>query len=233
MHQFFLKTFVILVVFFNSINGQIHLNKTNLAFLCRCDPFKSFGISLHNKNIKTIDPATFNGLTSLRKLYLSSNKITSLHPSVFKDLSSLQQLHLDSNQISEIDPSSFKHLNSLQMLFLSNNKIGTNNSLKAILNSFSINNKTIINLNEMFFKNHRDVIFIFESDKVISFSRKVSFNSSNLSKVCLYPMLDKKFITKIHQLSFNLTGDCVKNYCFHEHILKFYGFESNLKGKYF
>jgi hypothetical protein len=208
MHQFFLKTFVILVVFFNSINGQIHLNKTNLAFLCRCDPFKSFGISLHNKNIKTIDPATFNGLTSLRKLNLSSNKITSLHPSLFKDL------------------------NSLQMLFLSNNKIGTNNSLKAILNSFSTNNKTIINLNEMFFKNHRDVIFIFESDKVISFSRKVSFNSSNLSKVCLYnnPKLDN---TKIHQLSFNLTGDCVKNYCFHEHILNFYGFESNLKGKYF
>ena len=95
-----------LIILFENLNAQIHLNRSNLATVCGCDMQSSY-ISLSFRNIKTIDPATFTGLTSLRWLYLHYNQISSIDPASFPGLTSLQYLCLDSHQISSIDPATF------------------------------------------------------------------------------------------------------------------------------
>lgn len=68
----FIEISLVLVIFFDILNAQIRLNKTNLAAVCVCDPKLSTSIRLLFKNIETIDPDTFTGLTSLQRLVLGS-----------------------------------------------------------------------------------------------------------------------------------------------------------------
>ena len=74
----FIKISLLLVILIDNLNAQIHLNKTNLATVCACNPVQETSINLKFKNIKTIDPATFTGLTSLQELYLGENQISSI-----------------------------------------------------------------------------------------------------------------------------------------------------------
>ena len=69
---------IFLLILIGNLNAQNHLNKSNLPTLCNCDPSNSTSINLANKSIETIDPATFNGLSSLQKLSLQSNQISYL-----------------------------------------------------------------------------------------------------------------------------------------------------------
>ncbi len=112
----FKKISLLLVILIDNLKAQIHLNKTNLASQCSCVPMQTTFISLSYKNIKTIHPATFTGLTSLQELYLSSNQISSIDPTTFTGLKSLTLLLLSINQISSIDPATFTGLTSLQFL---------------------------------------------------------------------------------------------------------------------
>jgi Leucine-rich repeat (LRR) protein len=83
-----------------NLNAEIiHLNKINLANICECNPFESTTIYLSGKVIATIDPSTFNGLTSLQVLYLDLNQITSIEASTFTGLTSLQTIYLQHNNI--------------------------------------------------------------------------------------------------------------------------------------
>ena len=74
-----------------------------------------------NNNLKTINPATFNGLSSLRILNLTKNNLKSIDSALFKELRLLQILDLDDNFLTEIFP--FSGLNSLEGLYISHNKI--------------------------------------------------------------------------------------------------------------
>ncbi len=96
----FMEISFILVVIFDNLNAKIHLNRSNLATICGCDLMQSSYISLRFRNITTIDPATFTGLTSLQVLELYNNEISSIDPATFKGLTSLRWLSLSSNQIS-------------------------------------------------------------------------------------------------------------------------------------
>jgi Leucine-rich repeat (LRR) protein len=108
---------IIFLVLFENLNAQIHLNQANISALCYCNPPRSREINLSYKNIKTVDPSTFDGLY-LQKLYLHFNEITSIDPSTFNGLTFLQLLELSSNKISFIDPATFNGLKSLQFLLL-------------------------------------------------------------------------------------------------------------------
>ncbi len=121
----FIKISFVLAILFENLNAQNHLNKTNLAIYCSCNPMKSSIIYISLRYIKTIDPDTFIGLTSLRSLYLNSNQILSIDSAAFTGLSSLRVLELSYNQISSIDPAAFTDLTSLRWLYLNSNQISS------------------------------------------------------------------------------------------------------------
>ena len=63
------STLSLLLVLINAINGQVHLNRSNLAQLCKCD-INSASIDLNLKGIVSIDANTFQGLSNLQELGL-------------------------------------------------------------------------------------------------------------------------------------------------------------------
>ncbi|XP_015272102.1 PREDICTED: toll-like receptor 13 [Gekko japonicus] len=77
--------------------------------------------------LKIIPPKLFQGLTSLRNLYLSENKILSISPDAFDDLRKLRYLTLadSSNGMGNLPPGIFKNLRRLTSLNLENAGIRT------------------------------------------------------------------------------------------------------------
>ncbi len=67
--------------------------------------------------------ATFNGLGSLKKLSLSSQKLTELREGMFLALTSLESLNLGWNSIEHVGPNSFKGMPKLKDLQLFRNKL--------------------------------------------------------------------------------------------------------------
>jgi Leucine-rich repeat (LRR) protein len=112
-----LKISLLLVILFHKFNEQIHLNKTSLATICACNPLQLTSIDLNSKNIKTIHPATFTGLTSLGWLGMNNNQISSIHPATFTGLTSLYRLLLQNNKINQIEEELFKGLKNLGQFF--------------------------------------------------------------------------------------------------------------------
>ena len=99
-------------------------------------------LDLSDQSIKTLKAGDFDGMLSLRTLYLDDNDLTSLPSGIFKDLISLSELHLNSNNLTVIPQGLFEGLTQLRQLHLSANmvdplplivslqKVGTN-QLKA------------------------------------------------------------------------------------------------------
>ncbi|KAL8219698.1 UNVERIFIED_CONTAM: hypothetical protein K2H54_031354 [Gekko kuhli] len=77
--------------------------------------------------LKIIPPKLFQGLMSLRNLYLSENKILSISPDAFDDLRKLRYLTLadSSNGMGNLPPGIFKNLRQLTSLNLENAGIRT------------------------------------------------------------------------------------------------------------
>lgn len=77
--------------------------------------------------LKIIPPKFFQGLKSLRDLFLSENKILSIAPDAFDDLSQLKYLTLadSSNGMGNLPPGIFKNLRRLTRLDLENAGIRT------------------------------------------------------------------------------------------------------------
>jgi Leucine-rich repeat (LRR) protein len=100
-------------------------NNLNRALLLQWIPFgiSSPFIDLDNRQIETIDPDTFAGLTTLTYLELFSNKLTDLDYRVFNGLTGLKSLTLYNNLLRIIDSYTFRELISLEVLNLYNNKI--------------------------------------------------------------------------------------------------------------
>ena len=101
-------------------------------------------LDLSDQSIKTLKVGDFDGMLSLRTLYLDDNDLTSLPSGIFKDLISLSELHLNSNNLTVIPQGLFEGLTQLRQLHLSANmvdplplivslqKVGTN-QLKAVV----------------------------------------------------------------------------------------------------
>ena len=65
----------LVLILMNSINGQVYLNRSNLAELCKCD-INSTSISLESKQIVSIDVNSFQGLSNLQTLLLNKNYLS-------------------------------------------------------------------------------------------------------------------------------------------------------------
>jgi len=130
----FIAKIILFLILFGNLNAQNHLNRSNLITLCNCDP--SFSIFITYKSIKTIDPTTFNGLSTLHQLHLCYNQISFIHRATFRGLTSLTLLNLNDNQISSLDQSTFNGLVSLRSLSLYSNKILTIDA--AVFNGLTV-----------------------------------------------------------------------------------------------
>ena len=86
----------LLLKLINSINGQVHLNRSNLAQICNCD-INSTRINLYYNGIVSIDSKTFKGLSNLQTLWLNNNQLSSIDANSFQGLSNLNELYLYNN----------------------------------------------------------------------------------------------------------------------------------------
>ena len=123
MLKFIINVYALFLLFDNYqiTKAQINLSKSNLDSLCNCKSSQSYGMNLNNKSISTNDQTTFNGLTSIRELWLSNNQLTSLHLLTFSGLNLLQTLLLSNNQLATINYLTFNGLTSLRELNLDSN----------------------------------------------------------------------------------------------------------------
>ncbi|XP_062401594.1 toll-like receptor 22 [Sardina pilchardus] len=129
-----------------SFNKIIHLACFDFSNITR--------LYLYNNNILKIQPCTFNKLTKLEVLKLSSNKLVSLENIFNNSLPNLKVLDLEGNKISHVTFEVFSGLRSLEDLILANNQIKSISknafkglkSLKSLdLKSNKIKQKTLQN----------------------------------------------------------------------------------------
>ncbi len=95
--------------------------------LIKQDAFKHLNVCqdlyLNDNRIKTIEIGAFNGLISLKKLYMPHNEIEVIKENVFKPLNACEELKLDNNTIKTIGIGAFTGLVSLKKLHLPGNKM--------------------------------------------------------------------------------------------------------------
>ncbi|XP_014242709.1 toll-like receptor 7 [Cimex lectularius] len=81
---------------------------------------------LQNNDISEVTSESFNGLTSLRVLNLSSNKLESLPENLFASTRDLREIHLQNNSLYELARGLFHRLEQLLVLDLSVNQLSSN-----------------------------------------------------------------------------------------------------------
>ena len=217
MFKFIINLYILIVLFNNyqTVKAQVHLSKDNLYLLCNCTPSVSSYINLDSKKISSIDPSTFNGLTSLIILFLASNKLTKIDPSTFNGLTSLYDLDISFNQLTTVNPSTFNGLAKLEFLRLNRNQLTTidpstfkglplvslwlsHNKLTKIdpstfnkltkLHWLRLDNNQINRIEEGTFKDLINLSYLnLETNNIVSFNQYALFGSINLEKVCLFP----------------------------------------------
>ena len=77
------------------------------------------------RNLTSLKEDDFDGLTSLRTIWLQNNSLSSLHQDIFDGLTSLQNLRLNNNSLSSLDENIFDGLTSLQGLSLRSNSLAS------------------------------------------------------------------------------------------------------------
>ena len=78
---------------------------------------------LDNNDLTSLPSGIFDDLVSLRELFLSSNKLTTLPGGIFSNLTSLTNLYLQGNDLSSLSSSVFDGLSSLKHLGLEDNEL--------------------------------------------------------------------------------------------------------------
>lgn len=145
----------------------VELNRANLDELCECNSAVADTINLEYKDIDSINPNTFQGLTQLEHLYLDHNMLTKLEDDTFKGLFRLSVLSLSNNEIHTISENIFNGLTSLEWLHLETNHISTFNE-NALRTNYKLE---YLNL---------------DYNRVASFSKKTLVGLFHLDKVCIY-----------------------------------------------
>ena len=110
---------------YSSVTASLSVNVQNICQ--RMDALDSNGTScrLSSKGITSLNSGDFDGLTSLKYLYLHSNDLSSLPEDIFTGLSNLKQLQLDNNNLSSLPKYIFAGLFKLQYLWLNNNDLSS------------------------------------------------------------------------------------------------------------
>ena len=80
-------------------------------------------LNLSQTQLMILHEGDFDGLTSLRELYLHRNQLTALPAGLFDDLTSLQILWLHDNRLTALPAGLFDGLTSLQELYLRRNQL--------------------------------------------------------------------------------------------------------------
>lgn len=76
-----------------------------------------------NAQLRTVDPATFQGLGRLHTLHLDRCGLQELGPGLFHGLAALQYLYLQDNGLQALPDDAFRDLGNLTHLFLHGNRI--------------------------------------------------------------------------------------------------------------
>ena len=108
-----ISTLSLLLVLINAINGQVHLNRSNLAQLCKYNISSTY-IDLSKQKIVSIDANTFQGLSNLKSLNLFSNPLRSIDANAFQGLSNLEKLNLRGHELRSIDANTFQGLSNIK-----------------------------------------------------------------------------------------------------------------------
>lgn len=80
-------------------------------------------LDLSGNQIDELDESTFEKLINLKTLYLGGNLLRRIPSRIFENLPNLRNISLENNQIQSIDPSTFKNNPLLEIVWLSGNKI--------------------------------------------------------------------------------------------------------------
>ncbi|TGG93091.1 MAG: hypothetical protein ERJ67_04885, partial [Aphanocapsa feldmannii 277cV] len=110
---------------YSSVTASLSVNVQNICE--RMNALSSDGQScrLSSKGITSLSSGDFDGLTSLKYLYLYNNDLSSLPEDIFSGLSNLKQLELDNNNLSSLPEDIFSGLSKLQYLWLHNNDLSS------------------------------------------------------------------------------------------------------------
>ncbi|XP_016128513.1 asporin-like [Sinocyclocheilus grahami] len=101
-----------------------HIDSIQLKLLSEYDSMEFLVLSNNHLTDQTIEGA-FEGIKSLKKLYMERN----LHRSIHTDLPiTLEELRLDGNQVSVMSDAAFRRCPNLLILSLSNNSLGNKSS---------------------------------------------------------------------------------------------------------
>ncbi len=98
------------------------LEKTDCSKVTAEDLKALVVLDLSNKNLTTLQPDDFDGLTALEQLYLDDNQLSTLPSYIFDGLSSLFLLSLSNNQLIFLPSNVFNKLSTLHTLSLHGNK---------------------------------------------------------------------------------------------------------------
>ena len=111
-----------------AITGTLRLNSVGLTALAAGD-FDGLTsvrrLFLADNALATLGEGVFDGLTSLSDLYLQNNQLTTLDDDVFEPLTALRDLHLADNALATLPDGVFDGLTSLSELYLQNNRLTT------------------------------------------------------------------------------------------------------------
>ena len=80
-------------------------------------------LDLSDKDLSSLQPGDFDGLTALTRLDLDDNALTELPADIFDELTALVNLDLRDNALTELPAGIFDGLTALKFLDLSNNKL--------------------------------------------------------------------------------------------------------------
>ena len=82
-------------------------------------------LDLSDMSIASLNSGDFDGMLSLRSLYLGNNELTGLPSGIFDDLVSLRELFLNSNKLTTLSGGIFSNLTSLTNLYLQGNDLSS------------------------------------------------------------------------------------------------------------
>ncbi len=107
-----------LVALIPSVSHCADVTATHLAAITGTLRLSSVGLT-------ALAAGDFDGLTSLRRLFLTDNALATLPDDVFDGLTALSELHLQNNQLTTLDDDVFEPLTALRDLHLADNALAT------------------------------------------------------------------------------------------------------------
>lgn len=149
---------------------------------------KLIELQLSSNQFKDLDENIFNGLVSLERLYLFSNKISKLNKEIFKDLKNLRQLYLYSNMLTSIEPTTINRLSKLNFLRLEYNKLTTvkADTFVSSIQELYLHSNNLTGKLESFSKITSLKVLQLESNRINNFDKTMLTGLKNLEKICLF-----------------------------------------------